>query len=74
VDGGKRFSKENDEQFRAEFLIKTKLALRPRNVGTSRPRRQGSVDERPGKNRRTALDPAPGSPRLSVVVNAHLPA
>jgi hypothetical protein len=42
-------------------LSRTKLALRPVTSVVSRPRRQGSDDERSGKNRRTALDPAPGS-------------
>jgi len=49
VDGGKQFFKDNDEQLRGEFLIRTKLALRQHALGTSRPRREGSVDERPGK-------------------------
>jgi transposase len=29
VDGGKQFFKDNDEQLQGEFLIRTKLALRP---------------------------------------------
>jgi hypothetical protein len=40
---------------------KDEASLRPDAIVASRPRRQGSGDERSDKNGRTALDAAPGS-------------
>ena len=42
---------------------KDEASLRPDAIVASRPRRQGSGDERSDKNGRTALDAAPGSQR-----------
>ena len=47
------------------------FALRPNGKATSRPRRQGSGDERSGKNGRTALDSAPIAAK-SVPGSSHL--